>query len=411
MNMINPAKTESSERYLVVVGAFLTLVSLGVVISSYGVFFKPLSNEFGWNRGDTSGPFSAAMIISGLMALAAGRLADRFSARWTIIICGVLLGSGCLLLSQTNSLYQLFLYFGVIAGCGMSVMVPTTSLITRTFKRQRGLMTGITQSGASTGSVIAAPLITVLISAFNWRTSYIVLGIMILVFTAVALVLLRDPLKESPTNQIEDAAPKTAASGGLHSGLWSIFGSGRFWVLGMILFCAGFAQSVIAVHIIPYATDIGISPIGAAFILSVMWIAMIAGNFLTGKAHDILGGSASMIIALSIITLGIVALLIGSQLWVFYVMAALMGIGFGGAVTLRSLSVAELFGLQGHGLITGAIMLIYTAGCACGPVIAGYTFDISHQYQLVFILTLVVCIFGLGMACLLKLKFSGSKTS
>ena len=219
MNILKQQNQNNPERDTVVAGTFLTLISLGLVISSFGVFFKPLSSEFGWTRGDTSGAFSTAMVISGVMALVSGRLADRFSPRLIITICGALLGCACLLLSRTTSLLQLFLYFGVIAGCGMSVMIPTTSLIVRIYKKRRGFMTGITQSGASIGSIAAAPFITLLISAFNWRTSYVILGVAVLIITAISLALLRDPLKESLPNQPADSLAEqgTGAEGPIRS--------------------------------------------------------------------------------------------------------------------------------------------------------------------------------------------------
>jgi MFS family permease len=409
MSTINPVKAENPAKYTVVIGAFITLVSLGLVLASFGVFFKPLSNEFGWTRGDTSGAYSTAMIVSGLMAIVSGRLADRFSPRLVITILGVLLGFSFLLLSQTSNLFQLFLYYGIIAGCGMSVMIPTTSLITRIYQRGRGLMTGITLSGASIGSMIAAPFLASLINTFNWRISYIISGVIILIFITLSLVLLHDPPKENASSNPKNAKPDVNTPRNLDGTFQGAFVSGRFWILGTVLFCVGFTQSMLVVHIIPHATDMGFLPLEAAAILSVMFVACIAGNFAAGKTNDILGGSLSMIIFLSAMAISLAVLMIGGPLWVLFVMAALVGIGFGGAVTLRSLLVAELFGLKSHGVITGAIMLIFTIGSAIGPMIAGYTFDITNQYQTVFILTGGICIIGLVMACILKLKFSGSK--
>jgi len=163
---------------------------------------------------------------------------------------------------------------------------------------------------------------------------------------------------------------------------------------------------MLSVHIIPHATDIGISPILAAGILSVMQGACAIGNFISGRTNDIIGGRMSMILCLTIMVIAIAVLLIGGPVWVFYVVAFLVGIGIGGAVTLRSTIVAELFGLRSHGAITGAILSISSIGCAVGPLIAGYIFDISNQYQPTFVITMGICVTGLAMACLLKFKYA-----
>jgi MFS family permease len=406
---INQPKANISEKGLVVIGTFLSLVYLGLMLSSFGAFFKPLSDEFGWTRGDTSGAFSTAMIMSGLMAIVAGRMADKFSPRWVIIICGALMGCACLLLSQIHNLYQLFLFFGILAGSGMSTMIPTTSLIARIYKKRRGLMTGITISGTSFGAVAAAPFSTWLINAFNWRIAYIILGLVVLGITSISLIFLRDPVKENSEDLTGNLSAEMNAAPKTNNTPLKAFSSGLFWAFGMILFCVGFAQSVINVHIIPHAIDSGIAPMMAAGILSAMNLASVVGNFTSGRINDIIGGRLSMLVCMVIIVSAMGVMLISGSMLVFYVVAVLTGLGFGGAVTLRSTMVAELFGLRSHGLITGTIMFIYTIGCATGPLIVGYIFDISNRYQPAFMVALSVCVVGLVMACLLKLSSSSKQ--
>ena len=55
MSTFNPQKIDISQRYIIVIGTFLALINMGLVIASFGAFLKPLSNAFGWTRGDTSG--------------------------------------------------------------------------------------------------------------------------------------------------------------------------------------------------------------------------------------------------------------------------------------------------------------------------------------------------------------------
>lgn len=401
MNTSNPPK-DISQRNIIVVGTFLALVSMGLVISSFGVFFKPLSSEFGWTRGDTSGAFSTAMLISGIMAIVLGRLADRISPRLIITGCGVLAGFAILLLSQTHAIWQLYFYFGTLVGCSMGIVIPITTLIAKIYKRRRGLMTGITLSGGSFGSIVAAPFITLLIHNFGWQQAYLFLGSLILVIVIISALLLRDPVKESPVPRNGASLPPPRASGNVWTTLRKTAGSTPFWLLGIILFSTGFAQSVMVVHIIPHATDIGLTPIVAASILTVFQGASVVGNFTSGKLNDIIGGRLAMVICLSVLVLALIILLVAGSAGVFYIVAILFGIGAGGSVILRSTIAAELFGLNSLGTITGAIMFISTIGGAVGPLVAGYIFDISNQYFLAFITTIVVCIIGLVMACLLK---------
>ena len=156
--------------YIILGAAFFIMVVCFGINFAFGVFFKPLSNEFGWTRGDTSGAYSTTMLVSGVLSIILGKLVDKFSHRLIIILCGAAMGCACLLLSQMHTLWELYLYFGVLVGFGMATMIPTTSLVARIYKEHRGLFTGLTMVGASLGSIIAAPFITMLIENFNWRT-------------------------------------------------------------------------------------------------------------------------------------------------------------------------------------------------------------------------------------------------
>ena len=106
--------------YVVVAVAFLILIVAWTTYNAFGVFFKPLQVEFGWSSAATSGAFSLSMIIFGALNVVVGGLNDRFGPRLVTTACGILLGVGYLLMSQVNSLWQLYLFLGVIIGIGMS---------------------------------------------------------------------------------------------------------------------------------------------------------------------------------------------------------------------------------------------------------------------------------------------------
>src|SRR5512136_326782 len=70
--------------YIIIIISFITLVISFGILSSFGVFFKPLLNEFGWTRAATSGAFSLCSIIQGLLGIAMGGITDRFGPRVVI---------------------------------------------------------------------------------------------------------------------------------------------------------------------------------------------------------------------------------------------------------------------------------------------------------------------------------------
>jgi MFS family permease len=85
--------------YIIVSLAFLILVVLWGTMFSFGVFFKPLSADFGWTRALTSGAFSLYWVVVGILSIVMGRLTDRFGPRIVVTMCGLFIGLGYLLMS------------------------------------------------------------------------------------------------------------------------------------------------------------------------------------------------------------------------------------------------------------------------------------------------------------------------
>lgn len=126
---------------------------------AFGVFFVPVQTEFHWTSAVTAGAFSLCMIVQGLMGIVMGGLTDRFGPRLVMVTSAILLGIGYLLMSQVSSIWQLYIYYGLIIGVGMSSGSATLlSTVARWFNVRRNLMTGIVLVGMSIGTLAAPPV-------------------------------------------------------------------------------------------------------------------------------------------------------------------------------------------------------------------------------------------------------------
>jgi MFS family permease len=286
----------------------------------------------------------------------------------------------------------------------MANVIPTVALVTRCFKKQRGWLMGIALTGGAVGSIIAAPVITKLIAAYDWRTAYLIIGITVLVLVAIAALILRDPLRSSQTGSSTNASPAGPASAERGISLHQAVRSRVFWILVIVFLSSIFTQQVVVVHIIPHATDVGVSPLVAATVVSVIYGVNSAGNLTGGRVVDLIGSRLAMIIGLSLLLVSLLIILVARQAWTFYVFAVFFGLAWGAIITLRFSMIAEFFGLRSLGAITGAFMLISNLGSAVSPVIAGYIFDVTGSYRLGFLILTGICIFGLVIAVMLKLQ-------
>jgi len=120
--------------YIIVGLCFLIMMAAFGLYDSYGIFVKPLIAAFSWARWETSFAYSVSFLIFGFVGIVLGGLTDRFGPRVVLTACGLVLGLGYILMSQVNALWQLYLFYGVIIGVGMSALyAPVLSLIARWF--------------------------------------------------------------------------------------------------------------------------------------------------------------------------------------------------------------------------------------------------------------------------------------
>ena len=392
--------------YVVAAAAFFTMLLMWGTLLSFGVFFKPMINEFGWTRAATSAAYSAAILLHGLLSIVVGRLTDRFGPRLVIVAGGVFISLGYLLMSQVSAIWQLYLFFGGIVGIGMGAsFVPMVSTIARWFTKRRGMMTGIVVSGVGIGGMIIPPVVGQLISLYGWQDSYKIIGIVALVgITLAALFMRRDPYQMGLLPYGERAksdSPDLEARG---FSLKEAIHSRQFWILGAAFLCFGYLLETIAVHIAPQATELGVSIAGSGTALGVLSALSAVGRIVMGSASDKIGNKRVVIIGFILLTIALFGLALTSEIWTLYLFAAIFGFAFGGVITMQSPLVAELFGMSSHGVILGVIIFIDKIGGAIGPILTGRIFDVTGSYQLGFLITGALSIVGLLLATLLRRK-------
>ncbi len=392
--------------YFVVGASVLIMSIMWGVYYAFGVFFKPVLNEFGWTRAMTSGAFSLASIVNAFLAIAMGGLTDRFGPRTVMTLCGLLLGVGFFLMSQISAVWHLYLFYGILVGAGMSgAFIPLLSTVARWFVKRRGVMTGIVAAGSGVGILIGPPWAIRLISIYGWRVSYAILGsIVLLVVVLSAQFIKGDPTQVGQVaygaNQVEQERLNPGADG---LSLKETVYNSQFWVFFATGFCYGFPVFSIMVHIVPHAIESGISAISAANILATVGGLSILGKVLLGRAGDMIGSRKTLILGFILMSTALIWLVPAKTPWMLFSIAGIFGFAFGGCAVSQSPLIAELFGLRSHGLIFGVFTVSVMSGGAIGPLLAGYIFDMTNSYQLSFIICAVISLIGIILTAFLKL--------
>jgi MFS family permease len=368
----------------VIAGFLILMLTVGMYVT-IGVFFKPMLNEFGWTRAVTSGPIAVSGLVNGVGSLVMGGLTDRLGPRMVVIFCGILSGIGYIMMSQITGIWQLYIFYSLLIGAGLSVMVPLMSAVARWFQHRRTVMTGIIFAGGGAGGLILPPLANWLVIQNGWRPSYLVLGIVFLVIIIIAaLFLKRSPAQPAvaPADQPRVEAGGTPGSYTFKTSLQTL----SFWLLMVSNFFFGFTVGTIQIHLIPYATDINVTPTSAATLYSVMSAIVIIGCIVLGTVGDRLGNKRLFVGTFAGFTVGLIWLGFMRELWMLYVFALIFGLCNGSGFAQATPLTARIFGLRSLGIILGMLMLGQAVGVAAGGFLAGYIYDINRSYQLMFLI-------------------------
>jgi MFS family permease len=397
----NQKKSRIYYGYVVLVACFFIMTFASGVQYCFGVFFKPMLNEFGWTRASTSGPFSVSLILGGLFSILAGRLSDKFGPRIVVTFGGIVLSAGVLLMSQINNLWQLYLTFGVLVAVGSSAMyVPLVAMLSRWFPNRRGLMVGIGVSGIGFGIGVVPTIASQFIVSFDWRTSLLILG----AASMVLIVLMAQFLKAEPDKtQINGTSGKGADTAIYTQGLSfrEVGKTRQFWMIFVAWLLYGFFYQIGTVHTVPYATDLGMTALAAASILVIIGLVGIFARMGLGYTGDKFSHRKILFISFIFLAVAFVGVSISGTVRMLYVFAVLYG-AFSGVGILLAPMLAEYFGYKSLGAITGVMMFSNNIGGAISPTLAGYIFDTTGTYRLAFIISGAIAVAAAIFVWMLK---------
>ncbi|MCK9358128.1 MAG: MFS transporter [Dehalococcoidia bacterium] len=382
--------------YVIAALAFLIQAVFWGTYRSFGLFFNPLVNEFDWSREEVAGAASMCWLIVGLMNLPAGATVDRFGPRRTLVICGFLFGLGYLLMSRIDGLWQIYLFY-VILAVGMSAAdVVPLSTIARWFVKGRGTVTGLAKIGAGVG-MMATPLVaSYFIETHGWRTAYAALGaIALVVLLIIAQFIRRDPSTMGLAAYGASAQPSSVRQKEEGTPLRQALHMRQFWTVCVAYFLLIACSEVVMVHTVPHAEDLGISSTGAAGILSFLGGASIGARVIVGVVLDRLGSRQALLLCFVPSISALVWLQFADSVWMLYVFAVLYGLSHGGFFTLLAPVVAQLFGTVSHGAIFGIIMAGGGISGALAPLLTGRAFDVLGSYRLPFLIVVGMAIAAL----------------
>lgn len=379
---------------------------------SFGVFFKSLQEDFGWSRASTSGIFSVYMILCAVFVILSGWALDRYGSRAVITAMGFFTALGLILTSKVSSPWHLFVTYSLLLAMGTGgLYVISMATVTRWFTKRRGLALGIVSAGASISMMVMGPLSAYLISVYGWQTACLIIGLMgFFIVTPCGLLLRRAPseIATAPRGEKLEATNRGSPVEQNHNepaglSLSQSVKTRNFWLIVFIMFIFSFCVFIVMTHLVPHAIDLGIDPIQAASLLSFIGGGGAIGRISMGRISDSIGTKRAYIICPLLMAGAMLWLIELSDLWMFYLFAAIFGFAFGGIGPVNAAFIGNAFGLRHLGVIMGFMDVGWQVGAAVGPVFAGYLFDIRDSYVFAFFSGMIAALLVAVLILFLKI--------
>jgi OFA family oxalate/formate antiporter-like MFS transporter len=397
--------------YVVAASWVMLFLVSGVAV---GIFFKPILEEFGWDRATLSLVYTLALLLFAVVTPFLGIFIDRFGPRAMMFLCLVTQTLSSTVNGLAAGLWHIFVgrfLYEIKALQGSQVM------INRWFVRKRGLAQGIAATGMPIGALVLSPLTQYLILTWDWRmTMFFWAGITFIILLPLTLPVRNnpeekgtgpdgDPIDRPPAPEVGASSGKPAVTPG--RSLAEAARASSFWfLLATQLFC-GIGCGFMMTHIVIFATDVGYSEMIGATLLSVQGGLNLVGVLLTGHMSDRYARSRVLALThfircLSFVVIVIFMLVSGSPLWMLYVAVALFGFGWFTTSPLTSGLAADLFGNIRMGTIIGIVTSCHTVGMAVGSYAGGITFELTGSYYSFFIVQGILEFLAAGFAFAIK---------
>ncbi len=364
----------------------------GFYYYGFTAFFIPVAEEFEVGRGTLSLVFGLAGLEGAALGPLQGWVVDRYGPR-RIMFAGIaVMGTGFLLLSYAQSIVMLFVYFIVFIaiGAGMGLMSPSFAAVANWFIRRRGAALGIAMSGIALGAVLVS-LTNFLVETYDWRGAARIIAILVWVIGFPLASLMRHRPEqygmlpdgaEEPKSTPEGADP---ALGEIDFTAREALATSAFWLIHLFFLMGIFVRTGISVHFIPAMDDKGLSATTAAALLGVFGLLSIPGRFLGGLLGDLF--EKRVVTAATAGVQGVAMLLFAwaDGIWQITIFLVIYAAAQGGAGPLMFAIRGEYFGRRGFATIGGLGSMLLVFGTIGGPVFAGFSYDATNSYRLVFL--------------------------
>ncbi|KAA0966394.1 MFS transporter [Sporosarcina sp. ANT_H38] len=363
----------------------------GALNNSAGLFLTPVSKELGIGMGSLTLYLSISSVVTMLILPIGGKMMAKYNTKYLLTIAIILQAGAFAAFGLMNSVWGWYVLSIPLAVGGVFItVIAGPVLINQWFKKSKGLALGIMGAAGGAIGAIVQPITGNLIATRGWSSTYIIIGIAVIVIVVpVILLLIRKSPKEkgllpygtAATNDESSLSNEDTSNQGITLAVAKK--TAAFYSLILFFFLIT-AIASFSMHIPTYLTSQGYTVAFAGNIMGVYMIGALVGALALGFFSDKIGAKTTTFLAMC---LGIVSVIIlqffSGNVVLITIAAAIFGFMGASIGTLAPMLATALFGNKEYSQIYSTASL----GLAVASMVVlpayGFVYDFTGTYEMV----------------------------
>ncbi len=398
---------QKKNKWLIVLAAIGIHISIGSVYA-WSVLTRPIMEAMGFSLQQVTWTFSLAILFLGTSAGFLGTYVERMGPRKSGLIAAAFFGTGMLgtayALTQ-HSLMLMYLFYGVIGGIGLGTgyITPVSTLV-KWFPNNRGLATGLAIMGFGFASLIAGPLMQLLIAEYGLIQNFIILGCVYIVVMVCSALYLEPPKMPAFTakgthkvhedaNQPKQYTVSEAMKTWQFYALWWVFFTNITCGIGLLAVASPMAQEVIKM-----------SPMAAASMVGIIGLLNGGGRIFWSTISDYIGRRNTYIAFFAIEIIAFYMLAGVTDSFLFQALIFLIITCYGGGFSCMPAYLSDIYGTKQLSAIHGRILTAWGLAGIAGPLLLSQIYERTHSYSVTLYFFSACFVVSLAIAVVLKYK-------
>ena len=359
---------------------------------AFGMFIKPLQNEFAWSTTEIS--FALSFAAAGtIFSPFLGSFMDKYGARKLMIIALASMSISFLLRPYITEIWHWYLlsflqYYALPGSTGL----PAGRLVGMWYPRVRGRVMGLVTMGNNFGGLSIPLLIGFALAANKWRIAYYELGFISLFLIILTMLFVREPYVESENNVINKS--KLNKIGNNNFNLGDLFKTKTFYLLALSFMFGNFTYSALIPQIPDYLIIKELPRNHLPFLVSLLATFGMFGKASFGYLSEIFTSKTMMVVSLLGQVVFIFFIIYTDNYIFMWIIFPLFGFFMGAYGAIIHLVIQDMYGLKNFGKISGILLFGSVISFFVGPILSGISVDKTGDYAISFIIVAVMFVIG-----------------